>query len=81
MGTSDMKHGDEPSGSKRKWDIFWQAEWQSALQIISCTMEWVSEWVSTSDMMLYILTGLYLERLFKSDAIEIYFMSAQIFKF
>jgi hypothetical protein len=27
----------------RKQDIFWQVEWQSAFQIISCTMEWVSE--------------------------------------
>jgi hypothetical protein len=24
----------------------WQAEWLPAFQRISCTMEWVSEWVS-----------------------------------
>jgi len=33
------EHGNEPSGSIRKQDIFWQAEWQWAFQI-SCTMEW-----------------------------------------
>jgi hypothetical protein len=27
----------------RKQDIFWHAEWLSAFQIMSCTMEWVSK--------------------------------------
>jgi hypothetical protein len=31
---------------KKKQDIFWQDEWLLAFQIISCTTEWVSEWVS-----------------------------------
>jgi hypothetical protein len=35
------EHGNEPSGSIRK-DSFWRAEWQSAFQVISCTMQWVS---------------------------------------
>jgi hypothetical protein len=38
------EHSDEPLNSIRK-DIFWQYEWQSAFQIMSCTMEWVSEQV------------------------------------
>jgi len=32
------EHGNEHSGSIRK-DIFWQAEWQSAFEIIFCTIE------------------------------------------
>jgi hypothetical protein len=37
------EQGNEPSGYIRKQDIFWQAEWQSAFQITSYTMEWVSK--------------------------------------
>jgi hypothetical protein len=28
---------------QRKQNIFWKSEWQPVFQIISCTMEWVSE--------------------------------------
>jgi hypothetical protein len=32
--------------SQRKQATVWQAEWLSAFQRISCTMEWVGKWVS-----------------------------------
>jgi len=38
---SFCEHGNEPSRSIKNLAILWQAEWLSAFQRISCTIQWV----------------------------------------